>query len=495
MRVVGFRYLENDLTATRPGTRKTDQNGETCAIIKIITREHGFTYDLGSLGHVAVDETHPGEIWLYVPHGVTHLTMNHAKIGHLSKYIFPQSVDKGRTYELLLDIGTGRYVTFTASRAGADIEIDGQYVDKAPIYNYYMHFGRHTVKAVNGRFEGTAEFFVSSNDGKEEGQRVVSVDMQDMSHLYGSVTVTVEGNADIYYAGRLVGTGRWEDQLKEGTHEVETRKADCDPVKTQFTVKAQWQNEIAVKPPTPHIGWLNVYTRPRNAVATYNGNHFIDLSETVTLPVGTYQFEFTRRGYVPLKRELQVHHNQTTRDTVSLERKKYVKPLAFYFGGGYTIRSMSGATGILGAVIHGHDLQASYTFGLAESDPVYWYADDGSYDYRSGCTYRKSSMALHYGYQVNLSEKLAITPQLGVSIDRLSVADNDAQQSYADGASATCLTAGMKLLYVPFEHCYLFAAPEYDLPLKKDANYTKMSSAAHLPAGGFVAHVGVLVNF
>ena len=49
--------------------------------------------------------------------------------------------------------------------------------------------------------------------------------------------------------------------------------------------------------------------------------------------------------------------------------------MAFYFGGAYTARGLSGITGILGMVYQHHDLQLSYTFGLTESDAVYWGGD------------------------------------------------------------------------------------------------------------------------
>ena len=37
LKVIGFRHLENDLTANRYGTQMIDQNGETAALIKIQT--------------------------------------------------------------------------------------------------------------------------------------------------------------------------------------------------------------------------------------------------------------------------------------------------------------------------------------------------------------------------------------------------------------------------------------------------------------------------
>ena len=271
MSVAGFRLLENELTANRHGTLKTDDNGETAALIKIVTTETGFSFDGGSIGIVDVVEK-PGEVWLYVPRRAHTLTIRHATFGVLRSYVYPVAIEGAKTYELLLDIGVGRYVTINSSRAGADIEIDGQHVAKAPIYNKYLLYGKHTLKATLGKWEGTLDYLVSANDTLASRQPVLTIDMQDQSAHYGQGRVSVDNRADIWYADRLVGTGTWDFDLREGVYEVETRKANCDPERTTITVKPGRQgNDVKVKAPTPNWGWLNLYTRPRNVDATDNG--------------------------------------------------------------------------------------------------------------------------------------------------------------------------------------------------------------------------------
>ena len=89
--------------------------------------------------------------------------------------------------------------------------------------------------------------------------------------------------------------------------------------------------------------------------ATDNGQP-IDLRETNTLPVGTHQIVISRKGFVTRQQEYTVRRGDTTRDTIQLERISYVRPTAFYFGGGYTLRSLSGISGFLGFVYRHHDL-------------------------------------------------------------------------------------------------------------------------------------------
>ena len=482
MKVIDFKLLENDLTANRYGTKKTDQNGETAALIKIVTPEKGFNFDGGSLGVVATEE-HTGEIWLYVPRRAQKLIIQHQDYGVLRDYHYPINIEGGKTYEMLIDIGTGRYATITSGMAKAKVFVDGEDCGESPVRKY-LNYGRHTIKAVKDRFEG--EITATITTGEEEKMRLIHVDMKDMSYQYGDVKVTVANNADIFHNGQLVGTGEWKTQLREGNYTIETRKADSDPAMTSFTVVAQQQNNIQANAPIQHTGWLNIYTRPRNVKTSP-----LDLREQLTLPVGTYQLEFSKKGYVTQNLEYKVKHNEVTRDTVTLQRVTYVKPLAFYFGGAFTARSLSGITGILGLVYQGHDIQAGYTFGLSESDAVYWGGD-----MNTATKYKMSSISMKYGYQFNLLRQLAITPQIGYSYNFLSAnAAASGNTTYGDGASSSAVTIGAKLILVPMQHLYFFVAPEYMIALSKDNNFKTITDNSNVSADGFAVHAGILVNF
>jgi len=100
--VKSFRLLETDLTANLEGTKEIDQNGEVAALIKVITTETGFLFDVGMMGIVRQVQK-PGEIWLYVPHGVMRININHQRLGRLDEpYYFQIPIQAARTYELVL---------------------------------------------------------------------------------------------------------------------------------------------------------------------------------------------------------------------------------------------------------------------------------------------------------------------------------------------------------------------------------------------------------
>ena len=490
--VLGFRLLETDLTANTRGTEKRDQNGDKAALIKIVTPERGFLFNGGSLGIVGTEEK-AAEIWLYVPPRAQKLTITHQVFGILRDYYYPVSIQGGRTYEMLLDIGTGRYVTITTSQAKSDVTVDGEYLGQSPIYNKYLTYGRHAVMTQNGIYEGKDTIIVATTD--EKGTKVANIQMRNMSDHYGEVVVNVENNADIWFNDHQVGTGSWQTQLREGAYTVETRKADCDPVKTNFTVVPQKRNQIQAAPPAQHTGRLNIYTRPRNAMALLNGTDEINLTDVPTLPVGTYQIALSRKGYVGTTREYTVKHNLTTTDTVSLEKVRYIKPNSFYFGAGYTMRSLGGITALAGATFKNIDLQLSYTFGLGSSDPVRWYSTDGNDTYLSSATYKRSTFAAKLGYQIELTERLGIVPQLGFQAERLSGKVTDGTNLYGDGASASCVSVVAKLLFAPIERFYVFAAPELSIGVSKDDNFKRIADSSNISAGGFMISIGAIFNF
>ncbi|MBR1409701.1 MAG: PEGA domain-containing protein [Prevotella sp.] len=494
--VANFRLLESDQTANTFGTEKIDDNGEKAALIKIVTPETELTFDPGYLG-IVERINKDGEIWLYVPRRSRKITITSKKFGKLTDYQYPTSIEGAQTYEMLLDIGTGRYVTITTSPTNSDVTVDGEYVGKSPIYNRYMNFGSHTIFAKKDRYEGTATKEVLPMDSKLNNY--ANVQMSDISDKYGDVTVSVDNNAEIYFENKLVGIGTWTTQLREGSYAVETKKTDCDSVKTTFQVVAQQKNEIKAASPTPHMGYLRLVTRPSDALARYYGSRYLSVEEANPLPIGTYQVDFSKKGYQPLSREFSVRRNETTTDTITLNSIEYVASTSFYIGAAYTVRSLSGITGVMGFTFKNHDFQAHYTLGTSASDPVYCYSfNEEVYDYQSTVNFKQSSFGLKYGYQFVLKDNmnhLAFTPQIGVNVDRLTCTAEEGTNVYADGASATCLTIGAKLLYAPAQHFYLFIAPEFDVALQKDENFQRIAEISNITAGGFLVNVGLMVSF
>ena len=106
--VKSFKELPNDLDA-RVNYPKTDQNGKTCALVKVVTTEGDFTFDNGQLGvRAAIHKPEFSEWWVYLPEKTMKLKIMHPDYGQLNTdsgdgfFYFPNSLVGATTYRLEL---------------------------------------------------------------------------------------------------------------------------------------------------------------------------------------------------------------------------------------------------------------------------------------------------------------------------------------------------------------------------------------------------------
>ena len=85
--------METDITA-RVTAPKKDQNGEVCALIRIVTNVKDLMFEPDALG-ITARENKIGEIWLYVPRGARRISILHDQLGILRNYFYPDIIEKG----------------------------------------------------------------------------------------------------------------------------------------------------------------------------------------------------------------------------------------------------------------------------------------------------------------------------------------------------------------------------------------------------------------
>lgn len=173
-----------------------------------------------------------------------------------------------------------------------------------------------------------------------------------------------------------------------------------------------------------------------------------------------------------------------------------IKKTTGYAGIAYGINSalknssLGGLTLMLGGIWQNHDLQVAYTLGLEKTPLLYWY--DGNGDVDCSLQYKRHSLAIKYGYQVQLASGLALTPQAGVSYEQLEGVRQTGSNDLGNGADAWCFTAGLKLTYSPLQHTAFFFSPEYKSPISKNPLYDDVSDKCKISKGGLAIHAGVL---
>lgn len=141
-----LKLIDNDTEASR--ARKTDGNGDKCALIKIQTPNMGeadrdkleFSADMGTFTY---PEKATGEVKLFLTEGCKTLIIMHPEYGKLI-YPMPVSVQGFKTYEMVLEakgvvpesdiVISSNYVLVKATPSDALISIDGNFYPDGSAY-------------------------------------------------------------------------------------------------------------------------------------------------------------------------------------------------------------------------------------------------------------------------------------------------------------------------------------------------------------------------
>ncbi len=266
MGVTSFTLLESDLTAQNRATTVLDQNGDKCALIRVQTTQKGFVFDVGSAGIQKVEEDHTGEIWVYVPFGVRHISIRHPQLGTLSNYNFPVSIQKARTYEMVLTTGQvktivqqdlgGAYLVMNVTPANALVYVDEMELTvEDGMVTKFLNYGKHSYRVSATLYESEAG---NIEMGREKQVRDIS-----LKPAYGqlSITTTPESGARVYIDGSETPAGTTPfttGRLAGGSHTLLLQLAQYESHRMTVTVPSDGSTQPLAVPLTPNFGTLSV---------------------------------------------------------------------------------------------------------------------------------------------------------------------------------------------------------------------------------------------
>ena len=324
--VSSFKLLETDMDANLQGTRVLDQNGETAALIKIVTTERGFGFSCGALGIVKTVET-PAEIWLYIPRGAQKITIKHPQLGVLRDYHFNKTILGGRTYEMVLNTGkvettvksarTTQYLVFNLTPKNAIVELNGEMLQttdgiaskmvKFGIYDYQIKAPNYLPKS------GKVEVDDPNN------KKVVDV-MLDPN--FTSVSIITDNDAEIWINGEHKGNDFWTGDLGPGIYEFEAKKENHrSTIVTKEIGVSNNPISFTLDAPIPIYGELNISSIPAGA------NVYIDGKKVATTPqiipdilIGSHVLSISKEGYISHKSNIIVKEEDETEISVNLEK-------------------------------------------------------------------------------------------------------------------------------------------------------------------------------
>ena len=229
--VESFLLLETDLTANMEGSIVYDQNGEKCALIKVRSNPptKGFSFDVGHLGVMKV-EIKGAETWLYVPHGVRKISIQHEQLGFLDNYDLGMPVKRATTYQLNLRVGRvqtiveeqlmKQFLMFRLNPKDAVVEVAGEsWIPNADgVCRKMLSYGTYDYRVEAKDYHVEAGRVTLDN---ADETKVLSINLRP---AYGWIEVLGIGDlsgAVVYVDNKMVGRAPVKtDKLSSGRHSV-----------------------------------------------------------------------------------------------------------------------------------------------------------------------------------------------------------------------------------------------------------------------------------
>ncbi|MDC7178297.1 PEGA domain-containing protein [Bacteroides cellulosilyticus] len=251
IQVTSFNRMETDVTA-RITAPQRDQNGEVCALIRIVTIEKDLMFEPDALGIVS-RENKPGEIWLYIPRGARRISIMHDKFGVLRNYFYPDIIEKATVYEMEIQIGDGTQQTPTNTNtqlivmrpdpATADIYIDDEKVPtENGLFTATMKKGTHTYRVESPMYAPEAGIIDLGSE-----QKIMSVTLKPRFG-YLEIFSLPEQDAKVFINNELAGQTPYKsDRMPLQEYRIRIEKDFFFPMDSTITIFAGKTSSLTFK--------------------------------------------------------------------------------------------------------------------------------------------------------------------------------------------------------------------------------------------------------
>lgn len=251
IQVTSFRCMETDVTARVTAPRR-DQNGEVCALIRIVTTEKDLMFEPDALGIVA-RENKPGEIWLYIPRGARRISVMHDKFGVLRNYFYPDIIEKATVYEMEVQVGDDMQQTLVSTNtqlivmrpdpATSDIYIDDERVPtENGLFTATMKKGTHTYRVEAPMYAPEAGVLDLGSD-----QKIMSVTLKPRFG-YLEIFSLPEQDAKVYIDDAPVGLTPYKsDRMPLQSYRIRIEKDFFFPIDSTVIISAGKNSSLTFK--------------------------------------------------------------------------------------------------------------------------------------------------------------------------------------------------------------------------------------------------------
>lgn len=498
-----FILEESDLTAQNKGTMVEDQNGDKCALIRIQTTQKGFSFDVGSAGVQKIDDNHVGEIWVYVPYGVRHISIRHPQLGSLSNYNFPINIEKARTYimEITSDKVFVNYYDDTRKQklqirvnpSNSTFTLNGMNVtlDSRGEATQELSFGTYTYKVVADKFY-PQEGQITINDSIKTQQLTV----KDLVPIKGKLSVhTNPYNSDVMIDGVTIpsNTSLTPYSLQIGRHKLLVKSNGYKTEEQDIEIKQDETLNVSVA--LSKVAIFSFTSSPNGATLFVDGERLSTTPCKKELKTGLYEISAQKVGYKDYKKRIELN---SSNPNVNIALSKiYNYKNEFYAEVGARVGSYMAFGGSLGGYISNVNVELSAFYGTGNSETIYWSGNDTKPV--SSIYHPQMTISGKIGYGVSLGTRFRITPQIGANYLKLEEAMQEgASITPAQGANVTSALVGIRFSAIITNHFGVTLSPEYSFGISKSNGYKELetvSSKIKNWGQGFNVKLGLMVAF
>ena len=222
-------------------------------------------------------------------------------------------------------------------------------------------------------------------------------------------------------------------------------------------------------------GWCPAYvsSKPSDAEVYIDGRYVGLTPHQLNLYDGDYNIRVEKKGYRTYSKNR--HFDAFTEDFTVRLNPNYISKNEFYLQAGYNIKGMEGLSFGGGFYYKNVDIEFNYIMPLKDTDVIWNQTTGGGSSY--SMTYKPEAYDIKIGYGIGLLGRLRFTPFVGVDIIEMKLSDDSYDyMSDLEKASATSITAGLKLDIVPVKHIALYAEAKYMVPVYKDDVFKGMDN-------------------
>lgn len=501
--VARFALAETDLTAQNRNTLVEDQNGDKCALIRIQTTQKGFSFDVGSAGIQKVDDNHIGEIWVYVPFGVRHISIRHPQLGSLVNYNFPINIEKAKTYimeitsdkvfvnhyddtrkQTLLIKVTPANSSFTLNGMNLKLNANGETSQE-------LAFGVYTYKVTADKYY-PKEGQITINDST----KVQRLTINDLKPIMGKLAVhTNPYHAEIMVDGKLIPahTTLSPYELQIGHHKLIVKQTGYKTEERDIMVEQNKTTDINVI--LSQLAMFSFRSTPTGATVFVSGEKLGTTPCQKELKTGSYEVSAQKVGYKDYKKKMDLS-SSSPNVNISMSRIYNYKN-EFYAEAGVRAGTFVCFGGTIGGYISNVNVELSAFYGTGNSETIYWNGNDTKPV--SSIYHPELAVSGKVGYGIAVGTRFRITPQLGINYLSLKEStQEDSNVSPANGSNVMSALLGARFSAIIANHFGVSLSPEYSFGVGKSNGYKELeavSSKIKNWGQGFNMKLGLMIAF